>query len=120
MENIVLFVIAYLLGSIPSGVWIGKLFFHKDIRKFGSGNSGTTNTFRVLGSKVVVSLTLIVYILHFFPFIQMKYSHRKKNASKKILTIYCQCFSLQLCCYLILAPGGKLQILTCQSSVKIV
>lgn len=54
MENIVLFVIAYLLGSIPSGVWIGKLFFHKDIRKFGSGNSGTTNTFRVLGSKAGV------------------------------------------------------------------
>lgn len=51
MENIILFVIAYLLGSIPSGVWIGKLFFHKDIRKFGSGNTGTTNTFRVLGAK---------------------------------------------------------------------
>lgn len=59
MENIVLFVIAYLLGSIPSGVWIGKLFFHKDIRKFGSGNSGTTNTFRVLGSKAGV----VVFIM---------------------------------------------------------
>ncbi|MGX7419295.1 glycerol-3-phosphate 1-O-acyltransferase PlsY [Carnobacterium gallinarum] len=44
-------VIAYLLGSIPSGVWIGKLFYHKDIRNFGSGNSGTTNTYRVLGKK---------------------------------------------------------------------
>lgn len=51
MKIIFLFVAAYLLGSIPSGVWIGKLFFQKDIRQFGSGNSGTTNTFRVLGKK---------------------------------------------------------------------
>ena len=40
---------AYLLGSIPSGVIIGKLFFHTDIRQAGSGNIGTTNTYRVLG-----------------------------------------------------------------------
>lgn len=39
----------YLLGSIPSAVWIGKLFFKKDVRQFGSGNAGATNTFRVLG-----------------------------------------------------------------------
>lgn len=49
MKTAILFVLAYLLGSIPSGIWIGKLFFKKDIREFGSGNSGTTNTFRVLG-----------------------------------------------------------------------
>lgn len=49
METAILLVLAYLLGSIPSGIWIGKLFFKKDIREFGSGNSGTTNTFRVLG-----------------------------------------------------------------------
>lgn len=51
MEIFMLFIIAYLLGSIPSGVWIGKIFFQKDIRQFGSGNTGTTNTFRVLGKK---------------------------------------------------------------------
>lgn len=49
MKLIILFIIAYLLGAIPSGVWIGKLFFNKDIRTEGSGNIGTTNTFRVLG-----------------------------------------------------------------------
>lgn len=49
MQTAMLLVLAYLLGSIPSGVWIGKLFFHKDIREYGSGNTGTTNTFRVLG-----------------------------------------------------------------------
>lgn len=51
MSNILIIVIAYLLGSIPSGVWVGKLFFKIDIREHGSGNMGTTNTFRVLGVK---------------------------------------------------------------------
>ncbi|UDM32676.1 glycerol-3-phosphate 1-O-acyltransferase PlsY [Lentilactobacillus laojiaonis] len=49
LQIIIMLVIAYLLGSIPSGVWIGKIFFHTDIRKHGSGNIGTTNTYRVLG-----------------------------------------------------------------------
>lgn len=51
MSNILIIVVAYLLGSIPSGVWVGKLFFKIDIREHGSGNMGTTNTFRVLGVK---------------------------------------------------------------------
>lgn len=49
MVEIVVIVVAYLLGSIPSGVWVGQLFFQTDIREHGSGNSGTTNTYRVLG-----------------------------------------------------------------------
>lgn len=48
-QVILMLVAAYLLGSIPSGVWIGKAFFHIDIRRHGSGNIGTTNTYRVLG-----------------------------------------------------------------------
>jgi len=48
---IIFCVVAYLLGSIPSAVWIGKIFFKKDVRKYGSGNAGATNTFRVLGVK---------------------------------------------------------------------
>lgn len=42
---------AYLLGSIPSGLWIGRKFFQIDIRKHGSGNLGATNSFRILGKK---------------------------------------------------------------------
>lgn len=42
---------AYLLGSIPSSVWVGKIFYNKDIRDYGSGNAGATNTVRVLGWK---------------------------------------------------------------------
>jgi len=49
VQIIIMLVVAYLLGSIPSGVIIGKLFFHTDIRQAGSGNIGTTNTYRVLG-----------------------------------------------------------------------
>lgn len=49
MIEITLMIVAYLLGSIPSGVWIGKAFFQTDIRNHGSGNSGTTNTYRILG-----------------------------------------------------------------------
>lgn len=47
--NCLLLMFAYLLGSIPSGLWIGQIFFHKNLRDYGSGNTGTTNTFRVLG-----------------------------------------------------------------------
>jgi len=49
MIFIVLYLLAYLLGSIPTAVWIGKIFYKIDIREHGSGNAGTTNTFRILG-----------------------------------------------------------------------
>ena len=42
---------AYLIGSIPSAVWIGKIFYGIDVREHGSGNAGTTNALRVMGSK---------------------------------------------------------------------
>ena len=66
--------IAYIIGSIPSSVWIGKSYFGKDVRDFGSGNAGATNTFRVLGTqagiivllldilKVVTAASLVLYI----------------------------------------------------------
>lgn len=59
---IVMIIVAYLLGSIPSGLWIGKFFYHKDIRQLGSGNIGTTNTFRTLGPKAGV-VVLVMDIL---------------------------------------------------------
>lgn len=51
MSAILLIVLAYLIGSIPTAVWVSKHFFNIDIRDYGSGNAGATNTFRVLGSK---------------------------------------------------------------------
>ncbi|WP_412097943.1 glycerol-3-phosphate 1-O-acyltransferase PlsY [Caldifermentibacillus hisashii] len=51
MNTVILFVLAYLIGSIPSGLIIGKVFYNTDIRDHGSGNLGATNTFRTLGVK---------------------------------------------------------------------
>lgn len=51
MTTIILLITAYLLGSIPSGLWIGQVFYKKNLRDYGSGNTGTTNTFRILGPK---------------------------------------------------------------------
>jgi glycerol-3-phosphate acyltransferase PlsY len=50
---------AYLLGSIPTAVWIGKAFYGIDVREFGSGNAGATNTFRVLGKKAGIPVLII-------------------------------------------------------------
>ncbi len=51
--------LAYLFGSIPSAVWVGQAFFGIDIRDYGSGNAGATNTFRVLGKKWGVLVMLM-------------------------------------------------------------
>ena len=53
---------AYLLGSIPSGLWIGRKFFKIDIRQHGSGNLGATNSFRILGKKAG-SIVLLMDLL---------------------------------------------------------
>ncbi|PHX74036.1 MAG: acyl-phosphate glycerol 3-phosphate acyltransferase [Chitinophagaceae bacterium] len=51
MNEIILIILAYMLGSIPTSLIISKTQFNIDIRDYGSGNAGATNTFRVLGSK---------------------------------------------------------------------
>lgn len=51
MKEVLVIVIAYLIGSVPTAVWVSKGFFGIDIREYGSGNAGATNTFRVLGSR---------------------------------------------------------------------
>lgn len=57
--NILLLISAYLLGSIPTAVWIGKFFYKIDVREYGSGNAGATNTFRVLGKRAGIPVLLI-------------------------------------------------------------
>jgi len=54
----IIIVLAYLLGSIPSGLIIGKVFYGVDIREHGSGNLGGTNTFRTLGKKAGLIVTI--------------------------------------------------------------
>lgn len=63
ISTFLLFVsIAYLLGSIPTAVWIGRVYYNIDIREHGSKNAGATNTFRVLGKKPGI-LVLIIDII---------------------------------------------------------
>lgn len=49
---------AYLIGSIPTAVWVGKVFYRIDIREHGSGNAGATNTIRILGYKAGIPVLL--------------------------------------------------------------
>jgi glycerol-3-phosphate acyltransferase PlsY len=58
-DIIIAFVLAYLLGSIPASVWIGKIFHRIDVREHGSGNAGTANTIRVLGWKTGIPVLII-------------------------------------------------------------
>jgi len=63
MDNILTaglyFFTAYMLGSLPMALWIGKVFYKKDIRNFGSGNPGATNAYRVLGWKAGISVFIL-------------------------------------------------------------
>ncbi|EZW36489.1 glycerol-3-phosphate 1-O-acyltransferase PlsY [Staphylococcus aureus] len=71
MMIIVMLLLSYLIGAFPSGFVIGKLFFKKDIRQFGSGNTGATNSFRILGRPAGFLVTFLDifkgFITVFFP-----------------------------------------------------
>jgi len=76
MKELLFIFLAYLIGSIPTALIISKRFFGVDIRDYGSGNMGATNTFRVLGSNygTVVMLfdilkgMLAVSLYNFLPY----------------------------------------------------
>ncbi|MBK7683609.1 MAG: glycerol-3-phosphate 1-O-acyltransferase PlsY [Bacteroidetes bacterium] len=57
--NLSLVLLAYMMGSIPSAVWIGKLLYGVDVRDYGSGNAGATNTFRVLGKRAGLPVLIL-------------------------------------------------------------
>lgn len=60
------FILAYLLGSVPTAVWVGKWFYNIDVRDEGSGNAGATNTIRVLGIKAGIPVIIIDILKGFF------------------------------------------------------
>ena len=62
---IAIMIAAYLLGSIPSAVWIGKKYYGIDIREHGSKNAGTTNMLRVLGKRAALPVFIIDYFKGF-------------------------------------------------------
>lgn len=65
LSAIVIIIVAYLLGSIPSAVWIGKKYYGIDIREHGSKNAGTTNMLRVLGKRAALPVFIIDYFKGF-------------------------------------------------------
>jgi len=73
MDFLLFALIAYLLGSIPTAVWVGKARYGVDVREHGSKNAGATNTFRVLGKKpgiVVLAIDILKgFAAVFLPFV---------------------------------------------------
>jgi len=59
INNIIAILIAYLIGSVPSAIWVSKWFFGVDVRDYGSKNAGATNTFRVIGKKAGIPVLLM-------------------------------------------------------------
>jgi glycerol-3-phosphate acyltransferase PlsY len=59
LSLVIIVLLSYLVGSIPSSLWVGKLIYGIDLRRYGSGNAGATNAFRVLGWKAGVISTIV-------------------------------------------------------------
>jgi glycerol-3-phosphate acyltransferase PlsY len=56
---LIFLIVSYLLGSIPTSVWVGRAFFNTDVRNHGSGNAGATNAIRVLGWKAGLIVMIV-------------------------------------------------------------
>ena len=77
-----LMIAAYLLGSIPSAVWIGKKYYGIDIREHGSKNAGTTNMLRVLGKRAALPVFIIDYFKGFVAVILTSLMRYDDNVSE--------------------------------------
>jgi len=67
LSTLTVLFMSYILGSIPSAIWVGKAFKGVDVREHGSGNAGTTNTFRVLGWPSGVTVFSLDFMKGFVP-----------------------------------------------------
>ena len=82
LSIIALMIAAYLLGSIPSAVWIGKKYYGIDIREHGSKNAGTTNMLRVLGKRAAAPVFIIDYFKGFVAVILTSLMRYDDNVSQ--------------------------------------
>ena len=79
MDILIIGIISYLIGSIPFGLILTKIFLKKDIREIGSGNIGATNVLRT-GNKTVGYITLFLDILKaVIPVISVSYTHLRAH-----------------------------------------
>lgn len=67
MKFLIFVVIAYIFGSFPSGVWLGKVTKNIDIREYGSKSSGATNAYRILGSKYGIMVLILDALKGYIP-----------------------------------------------------
>lgn len=75
-------VTAYILGSIPTAVWVGKRFYGLDVREHGSKNAGATNTFRVLGKKpgkIVLAIDVLKGLIAVLLPLTVAYTHNENT-----------------------------------------
>lgn len=86
ISNILFLIGAYLLGSIPTAVWIGKYFYKIDVREYGSGNAGATNTFRVLGKRAGIPV-LIIDVLKGFAAVCLAYLSNYTISSNQMINL---------------------------------
>lgn len=82
--NILLLIAAYLLGSIPTAVWVGKRFYNIDVREHGSGNAGATNVFRVLGKKAGIPV-LVVDVLKGLVAVTLAHLNKDISESEQLI-----------------------------------
>lgn len=67
MNFIIMLILCYFAGAIPSGVWVGKIFKGIDVRDYGSKNSGATNCYRVMGAKLGIAVLVVDILKGFLP-----------------------------------------------------
>ncbi|MFT4062492.1 MAG: glycerol-3-phosphate 1-O-acyltransferase PlsY [Edaphocola sp.] len=86
MDIVLLLVAAYLIGSIPTAVWVSKNIFGIDIREHGSGNAGATNTFRVLGKNAGIAV-MTVDMLKGFVAVKFSYLSHHVPSSEPMINL---------------------------------
>lgn len=111
MENLTIYALAYLLGSVPFGLILARVFAKVDIKNQGSKSIGATNVLRVvkeanpnLAKKLAIATIILDFAKAFIPLMVLKFLNYDLNLlwSVAVLTIFGHCFSLYL-----FFEGGK-------------
>ncbi len=92
MKTILVIILSYLFGSIPWGLVIGKVFFHKDIRKEGSGNIGGTNASRILGKPAGIAVILLDALKGYFAMVLAYYLAKDAIVFAGLASVIGHCF----------------------------
>lgn len=84
MNFLIMLILCYFIGAIPSGVWLGKIFKNIDVRNYGSRNSGATNSYRILGAKLGIAVLVADILKGLIP---MLIASKYVDSSSKIIIL---------------------------------